>query len=72
MAKSKNITWNRDGKNWENQSYTIKWRWVVSRAKAVREVEKNKHDECWIYTRNGVKYLRALSDHKKNNNIDKE
>ena len=71
MANSKNIKWNADWKNKENQSYTIKWRWKVWRVKLVREVEQKKHEWCWIIKVNWVKYVRALQDDSTDNNIDK-
>lgn len=71
MAHSKNIRWNADGKNGENQSYMIAWRWEVWRTQLVREVKQGLHDECGTYKRNGKTYVRALPNKNTNDNIDK-
>jgi len=71
MAKSESINWNADWDNWENQSYTIIWRWIISRAKLVKEVKQWKHEWVSIYKRNDLDYVRGLPDNSESNNIDK-
>ncbi|WP_102402232.1 DUF3892 domain-containing protein [Vibrio cyclitrophicus] len=68
---AKNIRGNQDGKNGENQSYTVPGRGEVSRPKMVREVKQGKHENHSIYTREGVEYVRAKPDLSKGNNVDK-
>lgn len=68
---AKNIRGNGDGKNGENQSYTILGRGVVSRTELIKEVEQGRHPDFHIYERNGVEYVRADPDSSKQNNVDK-
>lgn len=71
MATSKSITGNEDGHNGENQSYTIRGRGDVSRAKLAREVDKGLHEGVHTYERNGVKYVRANPNNNSDDNVDK-
>lgn len=61
---------NKDGDNGENQSYTIPGRGVVSRPKAVKEVEQGKHDGFHVIKVDDVKYVRANPNSKKKDNVD--
>ncbi|XQW83867.1 DUF3892 domain-containing protein [Thalassotalea piscium] len=71
MATSKSITGNADGKNGENQSYTINGRGAVSRAKLTRETDAGLHDGVHTVNVNGVKYVRANPNKKAKDNVDK-
>jgi len=71
MATSKSITGNEDGKNGENQTYTIIGRGGVSRAKLVKEVDKGLHQGVHTYQRNGVKYVRANPNSNATDNVEK-
>ncbi|SEP43991.1 DUF3892 domain-containing protein [Pseudomonas sp. Snoq117.2] len=66
------IRGNGDGKNGENQSYTIPGRGNVPRPQLVREVEAGKHPYFGIVTRNGTPYVRANPDGRKGNNVDQD
>ena len=68
MAKI--IKGNQDGANGENDSYTIPGRGVVPSERLVREVERGKHPDFSIYSRNNEKYVRANPDSKKRNNVN--
>lgn len=69
---AKNIRGNADGKNRENQSYTIHGRGKISREQAVKEVKENKHPNHHVIIVNGVEYIRANNDSSQDNNIDKK
>ncbi|MCR3972683.1 hypothetical protein ACTG2W_02380 [Aeromonas sp. 96A] len=70
MAKI--IRGNADGKNGENQSYTIPGRGTISRSKAVTEVKQKKHPNHHVIVVNDVEYIRANRDSSKPNNIDEK
>jgi hypothetical protein len=72
MLMAKNIRGNKDGKNGENQTYTIPGRGTVPRKKLIEEVREGKHPDFHIYERNGVKYVRADPDSTEQNNVDKD
>ncbi|MGQ7289802.1 DUF3892 domain-containing protein [Vreelandella venusta] len=67
---AKNIKGNKDGKNGENESYTIVGRGTVSRTALVKEVEAGKHPNHHVYNQDGNKYVRANPDDKDGNNIN--
>lgn len=67
-----NIRGNGDGKNGENQSYTIPGRGTVSRPELVREVESGRHPNFGIMTVEGTPYVRAKPDSQKGNNVDRD
>jgi hypothetical protein len=69
---AKIIKGNHDGKNGENETYTIPGRGSnIPRETLVREIEKeNKHPNHSTYKINGVKYVRGKADKKKNNNVN--
>lgn len=69
---AKHMRGTSDGKNGENQSYTIPGRGNVPRPQLVREVEAGKHPDFGIVTRNGTPYVRANPDGRKGNNVDQE
>lgn len=69
---AKNIRGNGDGKNGENQSYTVWGRGPVSRAQLVREVRNGQHPNFGIVTVDGTPYVRANPDGQKGNNVDKD
>lgn len=69
---AKNITGNHDGKNGENETYSIVGRGNIKRELLAREVEKGKHPNFHTVTFNGVKHVRANPDGRKNNNINKQ
>lgn len=69
---AKHIRGNGDGKNGENQSYTIPGRGTVSRPQLVKEVEAGKHPDFGIVNRNGTPYVRAHPDGQKGNNVDRD
>jgi hypothetical protein len=71
MATSKSITGKADGSNGENQSYTIKGRGDVSRAKLAREVDSGLHTGVHTVKVNGTKYVRANPNHNVGDNVDK-
>ncbi|MFC3679111.1 DUF3892 domain-containing protein [Bacterioplanoides pacificum] len=71
MAKSENISGNADGKNGENQSYTIRGRGEVSRAQLVREVNNGQHEGVHVQCVNGTNYVRANPNSRSCDNIDK-
>jgi len=66
-----NITGNRDGENSHNESYTIKGRGVVSRAKLVKEVKSGMHPRHTTTKINGAEYVKAKPDKRTQNNINK-
>lgn len=68
---AKNIRGNHDGKNGENENYTVAGRGVVSRSKLVKEVEAGRHPDHHVYSQDGVKYIRANPDDKDSNNINR-
>lgn len=70
MAKAWSIKGNADWSNWENQSYTINWRWVVPRAKLVREIESWMHPDFHTMEVDGTQYARSNSNSLKKDNID--
>lgn len=67
---AKNIRGNHDGKNGENESYTIKGRGVVTRSALVKEIEAGKHPNHHTYKQDGKKYARANPDDKETNNVN--
>lgn len=69
---AKHIRGNGDGKNGENQSYTIPGRGNVPRSQLVREVKAGKHPDFGIVTRDGTSYVRANPDGRKGNNVDQD
>lgn len=69
---AKHIRGNGDGKNGENQSYTIPGRGNVPRPQLVHEVEAGKNPDFGIVTRNGTPYVRANPDGRKGNNVDQD
>lgn len=64
------IRGNQDGKNGENQSYTIHGRGTVSRAQLVKEVKKGMHPHHHVIKVNGVNFARSDANHKRTDNID--
>lgn len=71
MANSQNINGNADGENGENQTYTVKGRGEVTRAKMVREVKNGKHTGVHVQKVNGTEYVRANPNERKKDNVDK-
>lgn len=69
---AKNIRGNQDGKNGENQTYTIPGRGIVPREKLIKELKEGKHTDFHVYERNGVEYVRADPDSTQQNNVDKD
>ncbi|HAU4927233.1 DUF3892 domain-containing protein [Aeromonas hydrophila] len=69
---AKRIKGNADGKNGENQSYTIHGRGTISRKMAVAEVKKKKHPNHHVIVVNNVEYIRANRDSTKCNNVDEQ
>ncbi|EMV0254205.1 DUF3892 domain-containing protein [Vibrio fluvialis] len=65
-----NIKGNQDGKNGENQTYTIPGRGVVDRETLVKEVDQGKHPNFHTVEVEGDKYVRANPDRSKGNNVD--
>jgi hypothetical protein len=69
MAKT--IRGNKDGKNGENQTYTIPGRGsAIPREQVVKEIKQGQHPDHRTYTRNNVKYARSKPDTQKKNNVD--
>ena len=65
------IKGNKDGKNGENQTYSIPGRGAaIPRSTVVREVKQHKHPNFSTYKRNGIDYVRGIPDSKKNNNVN--
>ncbi|WP_027389006.1 DUF3892 domain-containing protein [Chrysiogenes arsenatis] len=69
---AKNIRGNKDGKNGENDSYTIPGRGVVDREQLVREIEAGKHPSHHVVTINGEAYVRSNPDATDSNNVNKQ
>lgn len=69
---AKNIRGNGDGKNGENQSYTIPGRGVVSRPRLVQEVRNGQHPDFGVVVVDGTPYVRAHPDGSTRNNVDRE
>lgn len=69
---AKHIRGNGDGKNGENQSYTIPGRGNVPRPQLVREVKAGKHPDFGVVIRNGTPCVRANPDGRKGNNVDQD
>ena len=66
-----NIRGNRDGDNEHNDTYTIQGRGTVTRPKLVKEVKQGKHPNHTTIKVDGVDYVKAKPDSKKENNINK-
>ncbi len=64
------IRGNQDGKNGENQSYTILGRGPMKRSPLVKEVDQGKHPNFHTIEVGNRRYVRANPDSKKKNNVD--
>ena len=70
MAKGDSIKGNRDGKNGENQTYTIIGRGKVTRKTLVKEIKQGKHPDSHVINVEGDEYARNNPNRKSEDNID--
>ena len=67
----KKIRGNQDGKNGRNESYNVRGRGNVSRAKLVKEVDAQKHPGYHTRTINRKKYVVDNPDKSKKDNVNR-
>jgi hypothetical protein len=65
------IRGNKDGKNGENQTYTIPGRGSsIPREQVVKEIKQGKHPNHSTYKIKGTEYVRSNPDSQEKNNVD--
>lgn len=66
---AKHIKGNKDGKNGENVTCTIRGRGTVAMNKLVKETKTGKHPNHHVVKRAGKEFIRSNPDKTTNNNV---